>query len=190
MSLSISIELSDSDLDHFQEVLKRAQESAGVKTAKEITDAAAQLVASASGTKVPEFIGQRLAKLESLINMVHDAGWALSDADKQRVLTALVYFADPKDVIPDSVPVVGYLDDAIMIELCVRELKHEVEAFEDFVAFRAEEARTRGVDPMSLGREDWLEERRRELHERMERRRERDRYSRSGDAAGGFFRFR
>jgi hypothetical protein len=43
---------------------------------------------------------------------------------------------------------------------------------------------------MSLVREDWLEERRRELHERMERRRERDRYSRSGDAAGGFFRFR
>lgn len=189
MSLSITIDLSDTDLDHFQEVLKRAQESAGSKSAREITDAAAQLVTSAAGTKVPEFISQRLAKLESLINMVHDAGWALSDVDKQRVLTALVYFSDPKDVIPDSVPVVGYLDDAIMIELCVRELKHEVEAYEDFVSFRRTEAIERGVDPSTLGREDWLEERRRELQERMERRRDRERYARSSES-GGLFRFR
>jgi hypothetical protein len=189
MTLSITIDLSDNDLDHFQEVLKRAQQNAGAKSAQEITDAAGQLVAGAVGIKVPEFIGQRLSKLDSLIRMVHDKGWALGDDDKQRVLTALAYFADPKDVIPDSVPVVGYLDDAIMIELCVRELKHELEAYEDFCAFVKAESVERGVDPASLDREDWLEERRRELHERMTRRRERDRYS-GGDSAGAMFRFR
>jgi hypothetical protein len=139
--------------------------------------------------QVPEFIGQRLAKLDNLIKMVHDKGWALGDADKQRVLTALAYFADPKDVIPDSVPVVGYLDDAIMIELCVRELKHELEAYEDFSNFVKTESVERGVDPATLAREDWLEDRRRELHERMQRRRERDRYSGPGES-GGMFRFR
>jgi hypothetical protein len=189
MTLSITIELSDNDLDHFQEVLKRAQENAGSKTAQEITDAAAKLVSSAVGVQVPEFIGQRLAKLESLISMVHDKGWALGDDDKQRVLTALAYFADPKDVIPDSVPVVGYLDDAIMIELCVRELKHELEAYEDFRNFVKSESTERGVDPATLDREDWLEERRRELHERMQRRRERDRYA-SSSGGGSMFRFR
>jgi hypothetical protein len=189
MTLSITIDLSDNDLDHFQEVLKRAQDHAGCKTAQEITDAAGQLVASAAGVQVPEFIGQRLAKLDSLIRMVHDKGWALGDADKQRVLTALAYFADPKDVIPDSVPVVGYLDDAIMIELCVRELKHELEAYEDFSTFVKAESVERGVDPATLDREDWLEDRRRELHERMQRRRERDRYADSS-GGGGMFRFR
>jgi hypothetical protein len=189
MTLSITIDLSDNDLDHFQEVLKRAQQNAGAKSAQEITDAAGKLVASAVGIQVPEFIGQRLAKLDSLIRMVHDKGWALGEQDKQRVLTALAYFADPKDVIPDSVPVVGYLDDAIMIELCVRELKHELEAYEDFCTFVKSESTERGVDPASLDREDWLEERRRELHERMTRRRERDRYS-GGDSAGAMFRFR
>lgn len=188
MTLSINIELSDNDLEHFQEVLKRAQQNAGSKSAQEITDAAAKLVAGAAAVQVPEFIAQRLAKLDSLIRMVHDKGWALGGEDQQRVLTALAYFADPKDVIPDSVPVVGYLDDAIMIELCVRELKHELEAYEDFVSFVRSESVERGVDPASLDREDWLEDRRRELQERMKRRRDRDRSS--NDSSGVMFRFR
>lgn len=186
MGLSIAIELSDNDLDHFQDVLKRAQETAVSRSPEEITQAASQLVASATKVKVPDFIAQRLSKLASLIDMVHDAGWALPAGDKQRVLTALIYFADPKDVIPDTVPVVGYLDDAIMIELCVRELKHELEAYEDFVVYRKNESAKRGVEPHALDREDWLANHRLELQERMERRRKRDRQG----GAGSFFRFR
>jgi uncharacterized membrane protein YkvA (DUF1232 family) len=188
MTLSITIDLSDNDLDHFQEVLKRAQDNAQRLAPTEVTDAARKLIEGAAQVKVPEFIGQRLAKLGSLIDMVHDEGWAMSDEDKARVLTALAYFADPKDVIPDNVPVVGYLDDAIMIELCVRELKHEVEAYEDFCSFRTHEASSRGLDPGTLGRAEWLEDRRQELQERMERRRKRDSYVRP--EGSGMFRFR
>ena len=171
MSLSITIDLSDQDLEYFQEALRRAQASAGVKTAQEITDAAGQLLVTAETATVPDFISKRLGSLESLINMVHDEGWALGEEDKRRVLTALAYFAEPNDVIPDNVPVVGYLDDAIMIELCVRELKHEVEAYDDFCSFRTNEAEGRGLDAATLGRAEWLEERRLELQERMRRRR-------------------
>ncbi len=178
MSLSITIDLSDADLAHFQEVVKRAQESVGTKQPRDITDAAGKLLKEAEGKDVPQFIAQRLQKLEALINMVHDEGWAISGEDKQRVLTALMYFADPKDVIPDSVPVVGLLDDAIMIELCVRELKHELDAYEDFCSFRTNEASGRGLEAATLGRADWLEERRVELQERMRRRR-------TGSYAGG-----
>ena len=85
-------------------------------------------------------------------------------------------------------PVVGYLDDAIMIELCVRELKHEVEAYSDFCSFRTHEAEERGLDPATMDRADWMEERRQELQERMRRRRDRDGY---GSASGvGLFKFR
>jgi uncharacterized membrane protein YkvA (DUF1232 family) len=188
MGLSINIELSDNDLDHFQEVLKRAHQTAGSKSSREITEAASQLLADAHSSHAPEFITERLAKLDALINMVHDEGWGLPEEDKARVLTALTYFADPKDVIPDNVPVVGYLDDAIMIELCVRELKHEVEAYSDFCSFRTHEAEERGLDPATMDRADWMEERRQELQDRMRRRRDRDGYA---SASGlGMFRFR
>lgn len=188
MTLSITIDLSDNDLDHFQEVLKRAQDNAQRLSPEEVTGAARRLISEAAKVKVPEFIAQRLSRLGALIEMVHDEGWSMSAEDKTRVLTALAYFADPKDVIPDNVPVVGYLDDAIMIELCVRELKHEVEAYEDFCAFRTHEAASRGLDPSAVGRADWLEERRQELQERMERRRRRDSYVRP--EGSGLFRFR
>jgi uncharacterized membrane protein YkvA (DUF1232 family) len=187
MSLNVTIELSDNDLDHFIEVLRRAETNASGKTPQQITAAAGQLVESARNRKAPDFIAERLAKLESLINMVHDLGWNLNDEDKARVLTALAYFADPTDVIPDHIPVVGYLDDAIMIELCVRELKHELEAYEDFCNFRKAEAAKHGVDPATIGRAEWLEEQRQELHQRMRRRRERDRSMAGG---GSVFRIR
>ena len=173
MSLQITIDLKDSDLQYFIDAAKRAQAKAGNLTPKQITDAASKLLVESQTMKVPEFIASRLTKLGSMIDMVNDAGWDLSEADKKRVLSALTYFAEPEDVIPDSVPVLGFLDDAIMIELCQRELKHEIDAYEDFVAHRAAEAAHRKVDvnTIKMQRVDWLEDRRNELQARMQARR-------------------
>lgn len=187
MGLSINIELSDNDLNHFREVLKRANAAAGSVDSHQITESAKKLLVEATAAKAPDFIAQRLIKLNELINMVHDQGWGLPEDDKMRVLTALTYFADPQDVIPDSVPVVGYLDDAIMIELCVRELKHELEAYEDFCAYRKEQVAARGEDADILVRADWMEDRRQELQERMRRRRANDGYG--SKMGAGLFRF-
>ena len=66
-----------------------------------------------------------------------------------------------------------------MIELVVRELKHELEAYVDFSDYRArmraEKGRTGGVS-----RENWLEERRNELQDRMRRRRKRSENTKGG----------
>ncbi|MFU8815454.1 MAG: hypothetical protein ACNA7W_08905, partial [Pseudomonadales bacterium] len=68
-----------------------------------------------------------------------------------------------------NIPVIGFIDDAIMIELVVSELKHEIDAFEDFCRYRAEEkSRNRNEN---LSREQYLDIKRRELHARMRRRR-------------------
>ena len=173
MSLAITIELGDADLQHFIDAMKTAQQEAKNLSAHEITDAASKLLADGKENKLPSFIAERLSKLDSMIAMVNDQGFALPEEDRQRVLACLTYFANPKDLIPDNVPVLGFLDDAIMIELVVRELQHEVEAYDDFVAYRNEEARLRGVDPATLKTErvEWAEARRIELLNRMKSRR-------------------
>ena len=173
MPLQIVIDLEDQDLEFFQEAAKRAQQKAAHLSAAEITEAAGKLLVDSKGLKVPAFIAERLTKLDAMINMVKDTGWGLSEEDRQRVLLSLIYFAEPDDVIPDNVPVLGFLDDAIMIELCQRELQHEIEAYEDFVAYRYEQAARRGEDPnqVKLERVEWLEGRRQELQDRMRRRR-------------------
>jgi uncharacterized membrane protein YkvA (DUF1232 family) len=174
MSFSITIDLSERDLEHFQAAQKQAVASAAKKSDSEIVDAATKLLAEATKITVPDFIAERLGKLDDMIAMLRDEGFALPEEDRQRVLSALVYFADPKDIIPDSVPVLGFLDDAIMIELCTRELKHEIDAYEDFCDFRQREADARGLDPATIGRADFLESRREELIDRMHSRRNRE----------------
>lgn len=184
MPLSIAFELSDQDIEHFTSAQKAAREAAGEKSADEIITAASRLLVDAQKVHVPDFVGQRLAHLDTMIAMARDEGWAMPEADKQRVLSALVYFADPKDVIPDAIPVLGYLDDAIMIELCMRDLKHEFDAYEDFCDFRQAEAVRRGENPSVVGRAEWLEGRREELLDRMHTRRERDFGTGYGSSSG------
>ena len=184
MSITLNFELNDRDLAHFQDAAERSRKAAEGKSEQEIVDCAVGLLADAQKVHIPDFIMDRLLRLDDMIAMVRDTGWALPEDDKQRVLTALMYFCDPQDVIPDHVEVLGFLDDAVMIELSVRELKHELDAYDDFCDYRANEASRRGVDPATLGRTDWLDGRREELIDRMHQRRERDFGTGYGSSSG------
>jgi uncharacterized membrane protein YkvA (DUF1232 family) len=174
MSISLTIDLSDRDLEHFNKAMEASRKAAEGKTPEEVVAAAGSLLADAQKVHVPDFVRERLLQLDDMIAMVRDKGWDMQDEDRQRVMSALVYFVDPKDVIPDNVEVLGFLDDAIMIELCVRELRHELDAYDDFCEFRAHEAKKRGVEPSTVGQAQWLDSRREELVDRMHARRERD----------------
>ena len=57
-----------------------------------------------------------------------------------------------------------------MIELVVRELKHEIEAYQDFCDYRERTRREHGAGAKT-SREGWLGERRKALQSRMRRRR-------------------
>ena len=171
MTMRITFDLSEDDLKHFRKIMKAAAAAAQESDARKITDAAGKLLEDVKDKDVPEFITDRLAKLSGMIEMVHDSGWALPEAERKRVLSALAYFSDPQDLIPDHIPGLGFLDDAIMVELVIRELKHEIEAYEDFCKFRSVEAKRQGVGGDDLNRASWLVERRKQLHARMKRRR-------------------
>jgi uncharacterized membrane protein YkvA (DUF1232 family) len=124
MPLDITFTLSDQDLDHFQAIVDKAKSAMQEEhTAEAIEAAAKALISDAKTGDLPDFIGDRLEKLEVIINMVGDSEWQLSDEDRNRVLGALVYFCDPEDIIPDHIPGLGFLDDAIYVELVIRELK-------------------------------------------------------------------
>lgn len=182
MPMKVTFELSDRDLKYFRKTLKEAhQRSAKIKAEKLIANAAQTL--AELPTDAPEFVLERTEKLRSMIEMVQDEEWRLEGKDRERVVRALSYFADPTDLIPDAVPGIGYLDDAIMIELVVRELKHEIDAYADFCRLRKQKdsiLRKAGGDAGPTHRDEWLDARRRQLQDRMRRRRRRRPTGRSG----------
>lgn len=174
MPLDITFTLSDQDLDHFQTIVDKAKSAMGSeRSAAQIEAAAKQLVADASATDLPDFIADRLARLNTVIEMVSDEEWQLQQDERNAILGALVYFCDPEDLIPDHIPGLGYLDDAIYTELVIRELKGEIESYEEFCRFRESEEKRReaaGEDP-HVGREEWLADKRAALHSKMRKRR-------------------
>jgi len=170
MALRISFDLDENDLKHFRLIMNEARKATLRLSPEDIVAGAENLLRDAADASAPGFIVDRLKKLRLMIDMLSDIEWRLPQQEANRVLNALAYFSEPEDLIPDHIPGLGFLDDAIMIELVVRELKHEIEAYQDFCDFRARMRHEHG-DKADVSRGGWLSDRRKSLQERMRRRR-------------------
>lgn len=176
MGLKISFELSDRDLRFFRNALKKSRDVVRSADESEIIDAIRGVIDDIRKSEpLPDFVATRLPELELMLQMLADDEWRLPAADRDRILAAFVYFGDPEDILPDDIPVIGYLDDVIILELVARELQHVRDAYEDFCRFREEfdHEHDSGID--AAVRRDRLDRRRQQLHHRMRRRTARSR---------------
>lgn len=169
MNLQITFELADADLDYFRSQFRKAQKKLDTMETHKLVQCVRTLVDSGLASDPPEFVRRRLNGLRRIVNMVEDETWQLPEDDRDRVLQMLAYFVESDDIIADDVPVLGLIDDAIAIELVLRQLQHEIEAYEEFAAYRNAEAQRRANlgQPTDVSKEDWLADRRAALHSRM-----------------------
>ncbi len=165
--MKVSFELSPRDIRFFRDRLKEVRAGDSASDEQAVIRGAVDLVEEAIGSKPPDFVVERIRTLEQLIEMLRDRDWRLEGDDRARILDAIAYFVDPDDLIPDRIPGIGYLDDAIMVELVASELAHEIEAYEDFCEYRK---RCPKKDERAK-----LETRRKALQARMRRRSRRER---------------
>ncbi|CAN5209788.1 hypothetical protein BH24PSE2_BH24PSE2_02130 [soil metagenome] len=171
MPLDLHIQLGDEHLEYFRHIMRETREGARARSYHEILQAAEDLLKKAASHNAPDFVANTLEKLEVMLAMVRDEEWQLPEEEVTRVMHALAYFADPEDLIPDDVPGIGQLDDAIMVELVSRELKGELDAYADFCAFRStqEEIRRAEGESAPVTRDDWLAMKRSEVDNRRRR---------------------
>ncbi|GAB5499461.1 MAG: hypothetical protein PsegKO_17720 [Pseudohongiellaceae bacterium] len=174
MSIDITFTLRDDDLNFFRDLVSKAIEDIDEPARQQaILDAAADVVESAQHTEVPGFIAERISILETFLNMLRDEEWQLGEEERKSIIKALSYFSQADDLIPDNIPGIGFLDDALYAEILAQEMESELRTYNEFCQYRlAEELRrsNRGLN-VKVGREDWLADKRSVLHSRMRARR-------------------
>jgi uncharacterized membrane protein YkvA (DUF1232 family) len=176
MPLTVTLELSDLELEHFRSLMRLARDRTDRRTPREIAAAASAEIARLQAVARSPFVARRIERVGRLVAMLEDPEWALPEPERQRVLDGLAYVAEADDLVPDNVPVLGLVDDAIMLELVLSELQHELDGYEDFDVYRQQEAarRAKPGQHRPVTRADWLDAQRVALHQRIRQRRERD----------------
>lgn len=166
--MRISFHLEPADIERFHHALQRSRRLAECADEIDLIDAAKQTLDELNAVAVPGYVRARLVHVQRLIVMLEDEAWSLAAPERIEALAILAYFSDPDDLIPDHVDVIGLLDDAIMLELVARWLRHVFRAYADFCSYRASQqvgsdgaARTRLAGALAA--------RRAALHLRMRR---------------------
>ncbi|MEO0574989.1 MAG: YkvA family protein [Pseudomonadota bacterium] len=171
MTIVVKIKISNKDIRELRKAMQNARDTIASADEQDILEAARSLLDEFDTRNAPDFVRERVPRLVAMTDMLEDKDWALPKRQREKILAALVYFGDPDDLIPDDVPGLGLLDDAIIIELLLMELQHVIEAYRDFCRYRSSLMKTVPADI----REQRLEKRRWALHGRMQRRSKNDR---------------
>jgi uncharacterized membrane protein YkvA (DUF1232 family) len=133
----VSFRLDESDVAYFKRLFRNARKNAKEVKPDEILAAANGLVETVrANKKAPRFVLDAIEAIEDLTKIIVDEDYRAPKSIRNQVLGALAYFANPDDLIPDEIPVLGFLDDAIMIKFVEEEFKHELWAYRQFRKFR------------------------------------------------------
>ncbi|MET0893740.1 MAG: YkvA family protein [Pseudoxanthomonas sp.] len=168
-----SFRLSSLDMERFNALLASlAGDRAPLDCDQVVT--AARALADASGEQsTPACIRQRLEQAGALAVMLADHGWQPANEAVEPASAVLGYLGGQDNLIPDWIPQVGQLDDAILIDAAWPRLATEVLSYQDFCRLRQIEAQLHQQETTAFrfDRRDWECARRAEagLHEHQRR---------------------
>jgi uncharacterized membrane protein YkvA (DUF1232 family) len=123
----------------------------------QLASAARELIDQSPDRHVPASIRERVRRAGAVDLMLSDPEW---DTRAEAALVAAVavdYLRGNAPLIPNSLPVVGWLDDAVLVETAWPSLADEVRDYLDFCRLRRIEAGLRGEQRTHFGftRELW-----------------------------------
>ncbi|MFI4969017.1 MAG: hypothetical protein ACHP7D_02345 [Lysobacterales bacterium] len=159
-----AIEITDEEVRRFNDLARSLNEAMPPLSADQLAGVARRVLRTAATGGESPFIRSRMRRAEEMREMVADHAWPLEEIPKQRIHDLLAYLDDPHGLIDDDVPVVGLLDDALLVDIAMDTLRDELDDYADFCRFRRAAANQRGAaDNTELDRTRWERERDDEL---------------------------
>lgn len=156
------IEVSDYAVDLLNRTIEKVDGSHLPLSVDQIVTCGRQLQDETSANlKLPLCIYERFRTLALMDAMTKDFDWKIEDVASYRIEVILDYVKRHEELIPHDAPLVGHLDDAILVEATASTLTNELENYIDYRRLRKLEAYLQGM-PLSAFtyyRENWLESR-------------------------------
>ncbi len=129
----VTFTLDESDADYFRNLFRKAKKGAKNQRPDQIIRDAREIVKDVrSSKKTPAFVHDAITVLADLVDLIQDEAYEAPQKVRNEVLAALAYFSDPEDLIPDHIPGLGFLDDAIMVKFIEDEFRHELWGYRKF----------------------------------------------------------
>jgi hypothetical protein len=152
-------ELQPQRLARFNQALHELSPEAPAMTLDQIASAAKRALEKHPDGATPPFVQARMDALLRLETLAGEAGFEPSAELCRQVRVLQAYRSEDADLIPDSIAVVGLLDDAVLVDIALQLLHDELADYEDFCRFRRVAADFAGMAEADTGltRGQWLE---------------------------------
>lgn len=121
-----ALPMSEPFLDALERGMRQAL--ARVSDAGALVRAARRIAREARQRELPAFVMRQMYVLEALTRLAEDPESRLEKRARARVFGVLAYAVEPVDLLPDALPEIGLLDDAIAIDLVAGEVEAELTA--------------------------------------------------------------
>ncbi len=165
MVKTISVNIDEQVRNHFQKFI----EDHGHEITAEDLGEAREKITHARSQDNDSFIVEQLNTMEIMLKMLGDSKWIISEEESRLIQSAVKYFIDDDDVIPDDIPGIGYLDDCIVVDNTAAEIE---DMLDDYMHFCRSRVVYTGGDP-DFSMEDWETIKKQEAGSRLRKRRSR-----------------
>ena len=133
-----AIPLADAAVVQFDQLLHEIHADAPRVDGDRLQQLASWLIRLPSG-QAHEVIDSRLQRVQELRALLLDDDWDADEASHARIGKLLAYIDREDDLIADRMPLLGQLDDVLLIELAWPAFADDVEDYRDFCAYRRAE---------------------------------------------------
>ena len=134
----VAFSLDEADAEYFRSLYRKAKKGAAGAGSRSRSSStrAASCSACAARRRRRASCSEAIDVLADLVDLIQDEDYAAPQRVKTEVLAGLAYFSEPEDLIPDHVPGLGFLDDAIMVKFIEEEFRHELWGYRQFRKLR------------------------------------------------------
>ena len=122
MNISKLFELTEEDKAQYQKLIDNVDLNSSDEVIKTLNAKLDKLISSGKLNDIEVDLIKNVSVLVSIYQTYPD----LTDSIRRRILFAISYFCDVNDDIPDIVPEIGYLDDAVIARWVIESISKDL----------------------------------------------------------------